>query len=376
MYPKIDFLYLNEQDMIKAGVKDMPGCIDCMEEVIKCLNRGDYVMAGENHNSHGAQVSFPTSSIHKNMPLDTGDDRRFMAMPAYIGGPFDLCGMKWYGSNSANKKKSLPRSILTLMLNDKDTGAPIALMSANLISAYRTGAIPGVGAKYLANKDSKVCAVCGPGVMGKTSLAAIMAVCPSIEVVKVKGRGRASLLKFIDYVKAEYPRLKEVVAVDSIEELVKDADVISFANSGNTDPSTYPFVKKAWLKPGAVIIGLSCFDMDNGELASLKLVVDNKALYEAWAEEFPYPSFGANNIIGSKFTDLAHDGIISMDDITDLGDIIFGEKPGRETSRDIFVFSVGGMPVEDVAWGKICYERAKLMGLGVSLNLWNKPDLA
>ena len=116
--------------------------------------------------------------------------------------------------------------------------------------------------------------------------------------------------------------------------------------------------------------------MDNGELASLKLVVDNKALYEAWAEEFPYPSFGANNIIGSKFTDLAHDGIISMDDITDLGDIIFGEKPGRETSRDIFVFSVGGMPVEDVAWGKICYERAKLMGLGVSLNLWNKPDLA
>lgn len=42
-----------------------------------------------------------------------------------------------------------------MMLNDKDTGAPLALMSANLLSAYRTGAIPGVGAKYLAKKILK-----------------------------------------------------------------------------------------------------------------------------------------------------------------------------------------------------------------------------
>lgn len=376
MYPEIDFLFLSEQDMIKAGVKNMPACIDAMEEVIKCLCQGDYVMAGENHNSHGAQVSFPFTSPHPNMPLDTGDDRRFMAMPAYIGGPFDLAGMKWYGSNSANRQKGLPRSILTVMLNDKDTGAPIALMSANLLSAYRTGAIPGVGAKYLVNKDATTCSICGPGVMGKTSLEAILATCPNITKLKVKGRGQASLLKFLDYVKETYPKLTEVIAVDTVEELVKDSDVISFANSGNTDPSTYPFVKKEWLKPGAVLIGLSCFDMDNEELASCKLVVDNKALYEAWAEEFPYPSFGANNIIGSKFTDLAHDGIISMDDITDLGDIILGKKPGRETSDDIFIYSVGGMPVEDVAWGKICYEKAKELGLGVKLQLWEKPDLA
>ena len=61
-YPAIDFLFLNEEDMIKAGVKDMAGCIDAMEEVVKCLNKGDYVMGGENHNSHGCQVSFPKTS--------------------------------------------------------------------------------------------------------------------------------------------------------------------------------------------------------------------------------------------------------------------------------------------------------------------------
>lgn len=108
-YPTIDFLFLSEEDMIKAGVKDMPGCIEAMEEVVKCLNTGDYVMGGENHNSHGSQVSFPKTSPFPNMPKDEGDDRRFMAMPAYIGGPFDLMGMKWYGSNMANKALGLPK---------------------------------------------------------------------------------------------------------------------------------------------------------------------------------------------------------------------------------------------------------------------------
>ncbi len=376
-YPTIDFIFLSEEDMIKAGVKDMPACIDAMEEVIKCLNAGDYVMGGENHNSHGSQVSFPKESPFKNMPLDEGDDRRFMAMPAYIGGPFDLAGMKWYGSNSNNKTKGLPRSILTVMLNDKDTGAPLALMSANILSAMRTGAIPGVGARYLVPKKVEVCGICGPGVMGKTSLEAIMTECPDIKEIKVKGRGAKSLNAFVDYAKNKYPQVPIIRPVDSVEELVKDSDVISFANSGNTDPSTYPLVKGEWIKPGALIIGVSCFELDAKYMASnCRLVVDNTALYEAWAEEFPYPSFGANNIIGSKFTDMIHDGLIKKDDMYDLGDIISGKFEARESEDQVVIFSVGGMPVEDVAWGKICYEKAKEMGLGVSLRLWDKPDLA
>ena len=211
--------------------------------------------------------------------------------------------------------------------------------------------------------------------MGKTSLAAIMATCPDIDTLKVKGRGKASLDKFIAYVKDEYPSLKKVEAVDSIEELIRDTDVVSFANSGGTDPSKYPFVKKEWIKPGAVLIGVSAFDMDADELKTCTLVVDNIKLYEAWAEEFPYPSFGANNIIGSKFTDMVHDKIISKKEIIELGDIIYGKKPGRKNDDQIFVYSVGGMPVEDVAWGKICYERAIMLGIGTRLHLWDKPNM-
>lgn len=376
-YPTIDFIFLSEEDMIKAGVKNMPECIETMEEVIKCLNAGDYVMGGENHNSHGSQVSFPKKSPFPNMPLDEGDDRRFMAMPAYIGGPFDMAGMKWYGSNSNNKRIGLPRSILTVMLNDKDTGAPLALMSANILSAMRTGAIPGVGCKYLAREDTTVCGICGPGVMGKTSLAAILATCPNIKEIKVKGRGQKSLDAFVKYAREKYPQIETIRAVDTVEELVKGSDVISFANSGNTDPATYPYVKGEWLKKGALVIGLSCFELDAAFMANqCKLVVDNIALYEAWAEEFPYPSFGANNIIGSKFTDMMHDGLIEKSDMYDLGDIIFEKRQGRENDDQIIIFSVGGMPVEDVAWGKKCYEKAMKLGIGTSLRLWEKPDLA
>ena len=330
-----------------------------MEDVLKCLTKGDFVMGGENHNSHGCMVTFPNESPFPNMPKNVGEDRRFMAMPAYIGGPFDMAGMKWYGSNTANKEIGLPRSILMVMLNDKTTGAPVCLMSGNLLSAYRTGAIPGVGLRHLAPKGAKTGAIYGPGVMGKTSLDAFMATCPELDTLKVKGRGKKSLDSFLEYVKATYPQLTTVTVVDDIETLVRDSDVISFAATAGTDPSKYAYVKGEWIKPGALIVAPSAFDMETDFLKEkCKKVVDNIKLYEAWAEEYPYPTFGSINIIGAKFTDMCHDGIISKSDITDMGDILLGNASGRDSDDQIIIYSVGGMPVEDVAWGKVCYENA------------------
>ena len=158
MDAKIDFLYLSEEDMIKAGVKDMASCVEVMEDLLITLYKGDYVMGGANHNSHGCMIMFPDDPQFEGMPKNA-DDRRFMAMPAYLGGRYQMAGMKWYGSNVDNKKKGLPRSILMMMLNDKDTGAPLAMMSANLLSSYRTGGIPGVGCKYLAREAAKTVAI-------------------------------------------------------------------------------------------------------------------------------------------------------------------------------------------------------------------------
>lgn len=376
MDTRIKFLYLSEPDMIKAGVKNMDQCVEAMEDLLVTLNKGDYVMAGVNHNSHGAQVIFPDDPQFEGMPKNA-DDRRFMAMPAYLGGKYQMAGMKWYGSNCKNKASGLPRSILMMMLNDKDTGAPLALMSANLVSCYRTGAIPGVGAKYLAGKDSETVTIIGPGVMGRTCLLAFLSVCPKITTVKVKGRGLRSLHAFEEFVKKECPQIQQVIVCDSMEEAVKDSDIICVTSTAPVKEIDFPYIAEDWVKKGALICLPSAARFDDDFLINrCKKVVDNYKLYEAWAEEFPYPSYEMVQIIGSKFTDYLHEGRIQREDIVDIADIINKKHPGRESDDEIIVYSVGGMPVEDIAWGGTVYRNALKEGIGVELPLWDQPDMA
>lgn len=376
MDTRIKFLYLSEPDMIKAGVKNMDQCVEAMEDLLVTLNKGDYVMAGVNHNSHGAQVIFPDDPQFDGMPKNA-DDRRFMAMPAYLGGKYQMAGMKWYGSNCENKASGLPRSILMMMLNDKDTGAPLALMSANLVSCYRTGAIPGVGAKYLAGKDSETVTIIGPGVMGRTCLLAFLSVCPKITTVKVKGRGQRSLHAFEEFVKKECPQIQQVIVCDSMEEAVKDSDIICVTSTAPVKEIDFPYIAEDWVKKGALICLPSAARFDDDFLINhCKKVVDNYKLYEAWAEEFPYPSYEMVQIIGSKFTDYLHEGRIQREDIVDIADIINKKHPGRESDDEIIVYSVGGMPVEDIAWGGTVYRNALKEGIGVELPLWDQPDMA
>ena len=376
MDTRIKFLYLSEPDMIKAGVKNMDQCVEAMEDLLVTLNKGDYVMAGVNHNSHGAQVIFPDDPQFEGMPKNA-DDRRFMAMPAYLGGKYQMAGMKWYGSNCENKASGLPRSILMMMLNDKDTGAPLALMSANLVSCYRTGAIPGVGAKYLAGKDSETVTIIGPGVMGRTCLLAFLSVCPKITTVKVKGRGQRSLHAFEEFVKKECPQIQQVIVCDSMEEAVKDSDIICVTSTAPVKEIDFPYLAEDWVKKGALICLPSAARFDDDFLINrCKKVVDNYILYEAGAEEFPYPSCEMVQIIGSKFTDYLHEGRIQREDIVDIADIINKKHPGRESDDEIIVYSVGGMPVEDIAWGGTVYRNALKEGIGVELPLWDQPDMA
>ncbi len=204
------------------------------------------------------------------MPID-GPDRRFMAMPAYLGGDYQVAGCKWYGSNVENKQLGLPRSILMFTLNDRDTGARLAIMSANLLSAYRTRAIPGVGARYLAREDARVVGIVGPAPMNRTSLESFLAVRPGIETVKVAGCGQAAVDIFI-----------------------------------------------AWVR----------------------------------------------------------DGRMTPEQFEDVGEIIEGLATCRWNEDEIFIYSVGGMPVEDVAWATKVYRNALERGIGTKLNLWKKPALA
>lgn len=80
-------------------------------------------------------------------------------------------------------------------------------------------------------------------------------------------------------------------------------------------------------------------------------------------------------VIGVRFMDMIAEGSLRLEDVEDIGKIIAGEAPGRRDDDEIIVMSVGGMPVEDVAWGTVVYRNAVARGIGVTLNLWETPEL-
>ncbi|MFA6856853.1 MAG: tyramine oxidase subunit B [Treponema sp.] len=378
-YPAVDFLYLNEEDMIKAGVTDMKSCIDTMEEVFRLMKKENYVMGGPNHNSHGVMMSFPEHPVFPEMP-HAGPDRRFMAMPAYLGGRFDMAGVKWYGSNTANRAKGLPRSILMLTLNDKDTGAPVVYMSANILSAMRTGAVQGLGFRYFAAENAETAGIIGPGVMNRTAFSAMITERPGITTVKIKGHGPASksTVEFLGWLRQTYPQVKNITVVDSEEAAVRDADIVGIAASTVAgDMSAYPYVKESWIKQGAVISCPSSARFDDDFIVNrARNVTDNIKLYEAWESELTFPAYDAIPIPAVHCMDLIAEKKMDKSRIDDLGDVIDGRIPAHRRKDEITVYSVGGMPVEDVAWGTTVYRNALELGIGTKLKLWDKPALA
>ncbi|MBO6278334.1 MAG: ornithine cyclodeaminase, partial [Pseudomonas sp.] len=70
------------------------------------------------------------------------------------------------------------------------------------------------------------------------------------------------------------------------------------------------------------------------------------------------------------------EGKLSPEQLEDIGKIVAGDAPGRQNDEEIIIMSVGGMPVEDVAWGTVVYRRAIEQGIGVKLNLWETPVLS
>ena len=380
-YPRIDFLYLNEKDMIEAGVLDAAGCIETMRDTLALFGKKDFLLGGPNADEHGLQMNFPQKSDIEGFPLDDGPDRRFMAMPAYLGGRFHIAGQKFYGSNSHNQALGLPRSILMVTLSDVDTGAPKAIMSANLLSAMRTGAMPAMAATYLANKDSEVLSLLGPGVINKCALMCYMEVLPNIKKIKIRGSSSKSktALAMKEFIEETYPQVKEIVICDSLEEACRDADVVSEAMSV-TKENMEEF-RLEWFKKGATVFSMGSFLYRKYEdFKNTAMVVDNYGMYQKYLNNFiargPVDAFGNKRewvIMGIHFVHLVKTGQVQREQVINLCDIVNGKSEGRTSQDEIVMCSIGGMPLEDLSWGYDCYRRAMKKGLGTSLNLWDAP---
>ena len=276
---QVGFRFLSEPDMIKAGVLDVKKCVEVMDDTFKLLGAGDFVMGGYNQSSHGCMLWYPMDTPFPNMPV-AGPDRRYMAMPAYIGGRYNCCGVKWYGSNITNpKERGLPRSILMVGLNDVVTGEPLAIMSANLLSAMRTGCVPGVAAKYLARRDAKSLGVIGCGVISRACARGILNSMPGVKRMYLNDIVRASAESFAEEFRKEYDI--EIIIKEDLKEAVTDSDVISVAAAGPVPV----VIDKDWLKPGCLFTATGHAELSEECWMENQVVFDYWPMHEVWYDE-------------------------------------------------------------------------------------------
>jgi ornithine cyclodeaminase len=336
----LEFLYLSQEDVKAAGL-NMKLAIEAVEESFKLHARN--------------QIILPPKTV---LDLNERKRGRVNAMPAYVNGDIDVCGIKWIAGFPQNPVKyGLPRAIGITILNDSHKGVPLVIMDGTLISAMRTGAATGVGAKYLARKDSETIAIIGSSVQAKTQLMALHEVLQNIKLVKVYSRSRESREL---YAKEMSTLLNlNVVPVDSAELAVKNADVIVTATTADE-----PIVKNAWIKPGSFFSHIGSYQEEEYEvvLNSDKIVVDD------WEQV----EHRGTPILAKMYKE----GLIKREDIfANLGEIVIGKKPGRENNDERIFFLPIGMGSEDIVVAKKIYENALKKGIGIKLKLWIKPEL-
>lgn len=370
MTARVEFLYLSEEDMIKAGVQDISSCIDIIDEVYKIIGQGDYLMGGVNGNSHGVKLQFPKESKFKNMPLD-GPDRRFMAMVAYLGGRFGICGEKWYGSNVDNIEKGLPRSILMVVLNDAITGAPLAIMSANLISSMRTGASPAVGVRHLGNKDSTRLAAIGAGPISRACIRNILTESKSITELVIYDLFEDKSKHLIEQMEKEFG-VKGIVA-KSTEEALKESDIISVAASRLRPVNINP----EFLKEGALILQTGGMTAPDDYWLNSDIVLDNPLMHKAYMEDAKRTGDAENTykeIMGGNIYSLVdRKELPDLNEFKTLGEIALKEETYTRNKKRFTHFISGGQAVFDLGWSFEIYKRALEKNIGQKLLLWDKP---
>jgi ornithine cyclodeaminase len=367
-------LFLSQEDTIKAGVLNMKECIRAVEESFKLLASGDCIAGGPDEHDHGIRIWFPNKPRGKNMPI-SGPDRRFMAMIGYLGGRFNICGTKWYGSNRKNKEeRGLPRSILLIILNDPITGAPLSIMDGTLISAMRTGAVPGIAAKYLSKKDSKTLTIIGAGIINRTCFMSLLSVLKNIEEVKIFDIVDKNSSNLCNYIKENYS-IEKVYKVDSIENALINSDVISVAASGEH----LPFIKNNCLK------NESCLLLSGGIQPNENLYLDSNIIIDDWKMHYRwvYENKGRKKIepLDSSYDDipaitlnkLLKEKKLKKRDIVNIYDIIKNKTLLNNFRHRKNIFISGGIPMEDLSWSHKIYQNALNKKIGKELVLWEKP---
>jgi len=270
-----------------------------------------------------------------------------IAMPAYIKG-FDTAGVKIVTVHPENPEKyKLPSVIATIILNDPMNGKPLAIMDGTYVTALRTGGAGACGAKYLSRKDSKVAAIIGLGVQGRSQLMGLCEV-RDIDKAKVFDAVPAARKRYVDEMGTKLGL--DIEAVDSVEVAVKDADIIVTCT-----PSPKPILRGELIRDGMHISAIGADTAAKRELDSSVFKKVDKVVVD----------FIPQALVVGDFAVPISEGVMKKEDIyAELGEIVVGKKRGRERSDEVTLFKATGMAIQDVGTAFKVYNLAKERGIG------------
>ena len=323
---EMKLLYLSQAD-VKATGLTMAETIEALERAFAEKGRGEVEMP-------------PKPGIHPG-----GGDNFIHAMPAYIPA-LESAGIKWVSGFPGNKERGLPYITGLLILNDPATGLPLSVMDCVHITALRTGAATAVAAKYLARPDSSTVGILGCGVQGRSNLEALNVLFPLQRVMAYDlDTGAAGR-----YAEEMEERLGlEVQVAETPRQAVSGCDIVVTAGPILRQP--HATIKAGWL--------------DEGAFASL---VDFDSYWH------PAAMHEADKFCTDDIPQLRHYQEVGyFQDIPevygDLGELVSGQKPGRQTDAERTMTANLGLAMDDMAVAPLIYRRAVEKGIGTWLPL-------
>lgn len=253
------------------------------------------------------------------------------------------------------KRRIYPGDYVGLVfLFDMEDCSLLSIMDDHYVSVLRVGATSGVAARRLARGDARVMGLVGSGEQARTQLLAACAVRP-LEKVKVFSPTRANRERFAEEMTEQAG--VEIVPVRSAEEAVRGSHMVTAATN-----TVDPVIRGEWLEEGAFvnsIVGgdsyLSRHELDDAVIERADRIVvgfRQQVFLDRQAEIYPR----------------IQRGLIREEDLHELGELLTGQCPGRESDREIIVFKNNtGMGIQFAATARVLYEAARKKGVGTEL---------
>jgi len=309
-------LYLSQADVVNIGLK-MAEIVDAVEQGFLELGNGRVEMP-------------PKPGIHPG----EGGNNFIHAMPAAIPA-MKSAGVKWVSGYPGNQAKGLPYITGLLILNDPETGIPIAVMDCAWITAMRTGAASAISAKYLARPESSTIGILACGVQGHTNLEAMNVLFP-LKKVKAFDANAAQAKKLAEFAKNLGI---EVEIVADPKRAVTGCDIV--VTSGPILKIPHATIQPGWMDKGSFA---SLVDFDS--------YFSREALKEAdkWTTDH-IGQYTYYKGVGGYFKDCPE-----ID--AELGELVTGKKKGHENPEQKTFAANLGLAMDDMAVAPLIYRQA------------------